>query len=220
MADQLCTTDEVRTRLLLPDLGPYDEQLAILDALRLAVEEVILARTAYTFTGGLRTEQQTDVQLGVPRVVQYRPVLPLSADPLKAIKLEARSLASNTWSTIIGDIKDAQTGRVVALASELTPIFPPVGGTAPWYRWRQMIWPVVRFTYSVDPLGSATNPVPAALNRAAVEWTAAIYARPAGGAIDSWSVEKVSESYVEASEPKVVAMLLARHVRERAVLAF
>jgi hypothetical protein len=83
-----------------------------------------------------------------------------------------------------------------------------------------MIWPVVRFTYQVDPLGSPTNPVPAALNRAAVEWAASVYARPGASSVSSMSVEKVSETYIDQSEPKVVAMLLMRHIREQAVMQF
>lgn len=219
MIDQLCDVDEIRARLRLPEGD--EEQEAVLDAIRLAVEEVILARTGYTFSGGVRTEQQIDVQLGISRLMEKRPIVAMSSDPLKAVKLEGRSLASGTFSTIIGDVRNAREGRIMPLASELTPIFPPIGGLAPWFRWRQLIWPVVRFTYDVDPLGSTTNPVPVALNRAAVEWVAAIYSKPSGGSIKSYSLEKVSETFnVEQSEPPVIHMLLSRHVREQSSLVF
>jgi hypothetical protein len=208
----LCTLAEVKARLQLPAADDADQD-PVLDALRAGVEESILALTGYTFAGGTKTEQQTNVQLGVSRVMRYRPVLSLT-------KILARSLASDTFNAILGDLVDPETGRVMPLASELTPVFPPVGGLAPWMRWRQMIWPVVRFTYVVDPLGSETNPVPQALNRAAVEWTAFAYSKPSGGAVASWTVEKVSETYIKNSKPDVVSMLLGRHVREQASMVF
>lgn len=213
----LCTLDDLRSRL---QVGEDDEQDAVLGAIREAVEERVLAMTGFTFAGGVRTEQLTDVQLGVPRTMQVRPIRPMSSDPLKAVKLEARSLASATFSDIIGDIKSEADGRIVPLASELTPIYPPVGGLSPWMRWRQMIWPVVRFTYLVDALGSPTNPTPKSLRTAAVEWVSAVYSRPAGGVVKQWTTEKVSESYIDQSMPPVVNMLLLPYVRGRSSIVF
>lgn len=209
----LSALSEVRDRLQIPEGDPAQD--AVLDAFRTAVEERILDLTRFTFTGGTQTEQQVDVQLGVSRLMKKRPIVPLSGDPLKTVKLQARSLASSTLSDIVGDIRDAYEGRIMPLASELTPIFPPVGGLAPWFRWRQMIWPVVIFTYAVDPLGSATNPVPRSLNRAAVEWAASIYALPAAGRIRSFSAEAISETYTDWSIPPIVGMLLAPYTKSR-----
>lgn len=211
----LATLSEVRDRLQLPT-GDVAQD-AVLDAIRTAVEERILGLTRFTFTGGSRTEQQIDVQLGVSRLMSKRPILPASSDPLKTVTLQARSLASSTLSNIIGDIRDAYEGRIMPLASELTPIFPPVGGMAPWFRWRQMIWPVVIFTYLVDPLGSTTNPVPASLNRATVEWAASVYAMPGAGRVRSFSAEKISETYIDQAMPPVVNMLLGSYTKGRKV---
>jgi hypothetical protein len=189
-------------------------QDAVLDAWRAAIEERILALTGFSFTGGVMTEQQIDVQLGVNRFMQFRPLLPVvPGDPLKSVVLKARSLASSTFNDILGDIRDPFKGLVVPLASELTPVFPPIGGVAPWLRWRQMIWPVVLFTYNVDPLGSTTNPVPTSLNRAVVEWAASIYAHPGAGRIKSFTAEKISETYNMMVMPKIVEALIGRYIR-------
>jgi hypothetical protein len=208
----LCTLAEIKARLQLPAANDADQD-PVLDAFREAIEETILDLTGFTFAGGTKTEQQPNVQLGVSRLMRFRPILTLS-------KLEARSLASGTFDTIIGDLIDPYVGRVMPLASELTPVFPPIGGLAPWMRWRQMIWPVVRFTYVVDPLGSGTNTLPSSLNRAAVEWVAATYSKPSGGSVKQYSVEKVSETFDPLSKPPIVSLLLARYVREAAVLVF
>ena len=195
----------------------------MLDAFRLAAEERVLALAGFTFASGNQTEQHENVQLGVSRLMKFRPILPLSDDPLKTVLLQARSLASGTLSEIIGDIRDPAEGRIMPLASELTPVFPPVGGQAPWLRWRQAIWPTVIFTYKVDPLGSVTNPVPASLNRACVEWAAAMAARPAGGAVQSYSAESISETFTDALRfpmPLVVTALMGRYIRSQASLVF
>jgi hypothetical protein len=220
MPTALCTLADVLARLQLTSDG--GDQDAVLEALRLAVEEAVLDLTGYTFKSGSQTEQMINVQLGVSRLTKYRPILPLSTNPTKVIKFEARSLASDLFSTLVGDILDPEKGRVMVVATELTPLYPPNTGTSPWLRWRQQIWPIVRVTYTVDPLGSNTNPIPAALERAAVEWVAAIYSRPAGGAVRSWSTEGVSETYedLKHAAPSVVTLLLARHIRGQVGIVF
>jgi len=218
MANQLCTLAAIKARLGLPAASGSED--AVLDAFRLAIEEEILARTGFTFSGGTKTEQHMKVQLGISRVMRQRPITPMSTNPAAAVRLSARSLASGTFSDILGDLIDPYEGRIMPMASELTPIFPPIGGLAPWFRWRQMVWEIVKFTYVVDPLGSGTNPIPAALERAAVEWTVSCHARAGGGAVESLSAEKVSENYIEQAEPPVVRMLLGRYLREKAIMVF
>jgi hypothetical protein len=215
----LCTLDEIKTRVLATGSNP--DRDAMLDAYRLAVEERILNLTGFTFTGGQYTEEQIDVRLGESRLMKYRPILPMSNDPQRAVVLMARSLASNTFSQILGDIRDAFRGRIMPLASELTPVFPPVGGQAPWVRWRQMIWPTVRFTYLVDPLGSATNPVTASLNRACIEWAATFIMRPGGGIVQSYTAEKISETYSNKYVmPPTVNMLIGNLIRTQVGIVF
>jgi hypothetical protein len=219
----LTTLEEIKARLGALAAGVNPERDAMLDAYRVAVEERILALTGFSFTGGIQTEEQIDVQLGVSRLMTLRPILPMSTDPTRAVKLEARSLASATFATILGDVRNAYDGRIMPLASELTPVFPPIGGQAPWVRWRQMIWPTVKFTYIVDPLGSATNPIPASLNRAAVEWTVFIAGRPFAGLVQSYSAEKISETFfnhLKTAQPPVVQMLLAKYTRNQASMVF
>ncbi len=216
MTQNLCTVEELKTRLSVSGSNP--DRDAMIDAYRLAAEERVLDLTGFTFQGGLRTEQHENVQLGVSRLMKYRPILPMSGNPQKTVQLMARSLASGTFSEILGDIRDPVEGRIMPLASELTPVFPPVGGQAPWLRWRQMIWPTVTFTYLVDPLGSATNPIPAALNRAAVEWAAAIVnLRPGSGPLQSYSAEKISETFThnlkKSGLPPIIDVMLARYTR-------
>lgn len=221
----LATTDQIRQRLGLASLSA--DQSATVDGLRLAIEERVLALTGFLrtddpyFAPSSQTDELIDVQLGISRLMQYRPIIPMPGnDPQKTCILQARSLASNTFNTILGDIRDKKTGRIMPLASELTPVFPPVGGLAPWFRWRQMIWPVVRFTYLVDPLGSPTNPVPPSLTRAVVEWVAFIVARHPG-MLASFTAEKISESYnYQYTIPPLVTALLAPYIRSRGTLIF
>lgn len=198
-------------------------QDALLQGLLDLVEELILKRTGFTFTLSGNTEQWTNVQLGRPRYTQYRPIAPASTDPQKLIKLSARSLVSSTFSDILGDILDEFEGKVLPLASELTPVFPPMGGTAPWLRWRQMIWPVVKVTYSIVKLGDGTGGTivpPKALSTAALQWAAFIYSRPGGGSTSTISVMQLSETYVERSEPTLVRALLSPYTRQQARMVF
>ena len=223
MATQsLCTLEEIKARLLAS--GSNADRDAMLDAYRVAVEERVLALTGFAFGPDFnpvtKTEQHENVQLGVSRLMRYRPILPMSGDPQRTVLLRARSLASNTFDTILGDIRDPVEGRIMPLASELTPVFPPVGGQAPWLRWRQMIWPTVIFTYLVDPLGSPTNPTPASLNRACVEWVAQMASRPAGGAVKSYTAEKISETFADKMPTDVVSALLGRYIRSQASMVF
>lgn len=217
----LTTLAAIKARLQLPtDADPQDD---VLEALREAVEERILDKCGFALESALPanstvTETQIDVQLGRSRLMRLRPILPLSSNPTQEVQLQARSMASSTFNSIIGELRDPWQGRIMPLASELTPVFPPIGGLAPWFRWRQMIWPVVKFKYKVDPLGSSTNPLPKALISAAIEWTVSIYARAGSGAIASVSLERVSESYVDSSEPPVVRMLLTKYIRDKAVM--
>lgn len=224
MSIELATIDQVRQRLRFGTLTA--DQSAALDVILLAIQERVLLLTGFLvtddpyFSPSRQTEEQIDVQIGLSRLMQYRPIIPMSNDPQTTVLLEARSLASNTFNTILGDIRDRKTGRVMPLASELTPVFPPVGGLAPWFRWRQMIWPVVRFTYLVDPLGSPTNPVPKALTAAVIEWTAFLIARnPA--MVQSFTAEKISESfYYNWMIPPIVTSLLSPYIRGKASLIF
>lgn len=215
----LCSVEEIKARLQLTGSNP--DRDAMLDAYRLAVEEKVLDLIGMTFSAALQTEQHENVQLGVSRLMKFRPIIPMSSDPQRTVQLKARSLASNTFDTILGDIRDPVEGRIMPLASELTPVFPPVGGQAPWFRWRQMIWPTVVFTYKVDPLGSVTNPVTASMNRACVEWVAAFAARPAGGVVRSYSAEKISETFQDKiAVPATVYLLLGKLIRAQAGLVF
>jgi hypothetical protein len=217
----LCSLEEIKTRLLVK--GVNADRDAMLDAYRLAVEERVLDLAGFTFASGNKTEQHENVQLGVSRLMKFRPILPLSDDPQRTVQLMARSLASSTLSEILGDIRDPVNGRIMPLASELTPVFPPVGGQAPWLRWRQMIWPTVIFTYKVDPLGSATNPVPASLNRACVEWASAIAGRYGGGVVQSYSAEGISETFSDPLRfpmPPIVTALMSKYIRGQAGLVF
>jgi hypothetical protein len=222
---ELATVDQIRQRLRLGSLTT--DQSAALDVMRQAIEERVLLLTGFLvtddpyFSPSRQVEEQIDVQIGLSRLMQYRPLISMSStDPQKTIILEARSLASGTFNTILGDIRDKKTGRVMPLASELTPVFPPIGGLAPWFRWRQMIWPVVRFTYLVDPLGSPTNPVPKALTMAVVEWTAFLIARNPG-LVQSFTAEKISESYYfNWMIPPIVTSLLSIYIRTKASIIF
>jgi len=223
---QLCQVADVKNRLEIPSSDVSRD--AILDAFRGAVEERILDITHFTFTGGVVTEQLIDVQLGVSRVMSQRPIIPLpgTTSVSQFVQLSARAMASDTFSNIIGELRDPFEGRITALASELTPIFPPIGGLAPWFRWRQMIWPVVKFTYNVQPLGDGTGgtfAAPKSLITAAIEWTAFIYSKTGGGGIQTLNLERVSENYgamVNLPQPAVVRMLLAKYIPRQVEMAF
>lgn len=233
MALDQSTTQEIIDRLNLPPGVFGVEQNAVVDAWRLAIQDRVLRLTGFFVNADpyfnpvtISKEEQQDVQIGVSRLMRYRPIIPMTADPQKAVILEARSLASNTFNTILGDIKDRNEGRIMPLSSELTPIFPPIGGLAPWYRWRQITWPFVQFTYLVDPLGSPTNSEPLhSLNRAIVEWAAFVWAtQPYRGRLSSFSAEQISESYqhyvLTGPYPPIVMALLARYIRSTGSIIF
>lgn len=209
----LSTVEEIKSRLSIPS-GQTDRD-AIIDAYREAVEEDILALTGYTFVAGSRTETVTDWQRGTTRLTALRPVLALTS-------IQGRVFGpAASFNALDGDVKNAKEGRIMLVGYQdgfYDPRSGDSGATAPWFKWREYTWPMVQVTYTVDPLGSDTNPIPRALMRAAVEWVAAILTKPAGaGALQSVSIESVSESYGQGAKgpmPQIVHALLARHIRE------
>ena len=218
----LTTVEEIKSRLRIP--SDQTDQDAIIDAYREAVEEDILALTGYSFVGGQKVDIHTDWQRGTARVSQFRPILTLD-------NVEGRVLGTQaTFNQLLGDVKKPKEGRVL-LVGYLNAFYDPRAGYGAaygggtwenWFKWREYTWPVVRMTYTIDPLGSDTNPIPRALITAATEWVAFIMQKPAGtGALTSVSIEKVSESYGQGAKgpmPPFVYALIARHVRESVVM--
>jgi hypothetical protein len=218
----LATVDEIKSRLQIPsDNHDRDAQI---DAFREACEEDILAMTGYSFKGGQRQEILTDWQRGTTRLTQTRPVASL-------VNVEGRVLGTQaTFNQLLGDVKNPTDGRIL-LVGYLNAFYDPRAGYGSaygggtwenWFKWREYTWPIVRLTYTVDPLGTDTNPVPKALSAALTEWVAFILSKPAGsGPITSVSIEKVSESYgpgAKGAMPPFVYALLARHQRGIAVM--
>ena len=210
----LTTVEEIKSRLRIP--SDQTDQDAAIDAIREAVEEDILALTGFTFLAGSKTDNFTDWQRGTTRFLTYRPALVLTLVEGKVYGSAA------SFNKLDGDIKNEFEGQILLVGYQDAYYDPRSGDasgmTGPWFRWREYTWPKVRVTYVVDPLGSDTNPIPKALMRAALEWTAFIMSKPAGaGPIQSVSIEKVSESYGQGSKgpmPGFVSALLARFMRE------
>lgn len=218
----LTTVEDVKRRLSIPSDDTSKD--ALIESYLPAIEEDILALTGYTFKGGSRTEIVTDWQRGTTRLTNLRPVLTL-------VNVEGRVLGTQaTFNQLLGDIKDPTKGRIL-LVGYLNAFYDPRAGYGAaygggtwenWYKWREYVWPIIRLTYTVDPLGSDTNPVPKVLTAAATEWAAYILGKPAGsGALTSVSIEKVSEGYGQARKiPSFVQAMLGRHIREQATMQF
>lgn len=228
---ELATTTEIFQRLGIA--SPTAAQAASADALRLALQERVLAISGFLvtddpyFSPSQQIDEIVDAQVGTSRILRYRPLLDIStSDPTAAIIMQARARGDRNFSVIRGEIKDRRIGRVLPLGWNSSPTFPPYGGyVAPWYRWQQPIWDVIRITYNVDPLGSATNPIPVSLNRAVVEWVAAIASRPMGGVLQSqsFSAEKISETLsfnMQWKIPPIVTTLLGPYNRGTGTLVF
>jgi hypothetical protein len=203
----LTTVEEIKSRLRIP--ADQHDRDAEIDVYREAVEEDILALTGFTFKGGQHVDSLTDWQRGTTRLTSLRPVLAL-------LNVEGRVLGTQaTFNQLLGDVKNAYEGRIL-LVGYLNAFYDPRAGYGAaygggtwenWYKWREYTWPLVRLTYTADPLGSDTNPIPKALTVAALESVAWNLSRPAGsGAITSVSIEKVSESYGQGAK---VGQLLA-----------
>ena len=220
----LTTLADVKNRLSIPSADTSKD--ALIESYLPAIEEDILALTGYSFKGGNKQDIITDWQRGTTRLTNLRPVLSL-------VNVEGRVLGTQaTFNQLLGDIKDPTKGRIL-LVGYLNAFYDPRAGYGAaygggtwenWYKWREYVWPIVRLTYTVDPLGSDTNPVPKALCTAATEWAAYTLGKPAGaGPLTSVSIEKVSEGYGRAkvgAMPPFVQALLARHIREQAVMQF
>ncbi len=212
----LTTIEDIKARLGIP--ASNTDQDAVIDAYREAVEEEILAKTGFTFVAGSRTDTFTDWQRGTTRLTSLRPILSLGG-------VQGRVNAPQAGFQALGaDVKNARDGRVLLVGWQNAYFDPRTGDsygqTAGWFKWREYIWPIVTVGYAVDPLGSETNPLPKALKTAALESVAALMARPAGsGALQSVSIEKISESYGQGAKvgqliaPAAVA-LLARYTRD------
>src|SRR5437867_9100836 len=183
----LTTLEEIKERLRIP--ADQTDQDAVIDAYREAVEEEILARTGFTFVAGSRTDTFTDWQRSTTRLTSLRPILSLGG-------VQGRVNAPQAQFQALGaDVKNAYTGRVILVGWQNAYFDPRTGdsggSTAGWFKWREYIWPLVTVSYTVDPLGSETNPLPKALKTAALESVAALMARRAGsGSLTSVSSEK------------------------------
>lgn len=228
---ELATTAEIFQRLEIA--SPSVAQSATADAFRLAVQERVLAMTGFLVTDdpyfgpSQQTEDFTDRQIGTSFLTKYRPILPMSdSDPTAEIIMKARIISDRNFSVIQGAVKERYKGRVVPIGWNQSPTFPPYGGyVAPWFRWQQPIWDTIRVIYNVDPLGSDTNPIPVSLNRAIVEWVAALYSRPMGGTLQShsFSAEKISETFsfnMQWKIPPIVTTLLSPYIRGTGTLVF
>jgi hypothetical protein len=214
----LTTLDAIKDRLRIP--SDQHDQDEIIDAMREGVEEDILSLTGFTFASGQQVDTLTDWQRGQTRLMRFRPVKSLDL-------IEGRVLGTTaTFNTLLGDVKNATDSRIL-LVGYLNAFYDPRAGYGAaagggtwenWFKWREYTWPIVRVKYTVDELGSGTNPIPKALTRAAVEWTAFIMSKPVGsGAITNVSIEKVSESYgpgTKGAMPSIVQAWLARYMRD------
>jgi hypothetical protein len=213
----LASVADLKGRLRMP--ATVTEQDAVLEGFLLTAQENILDQTGFvlgTSSATVSNEEIRNAQLGRTYTLKYRPLLPIGSTPLTIVRLEARALGSNIFSQILGEIRSMSDGVVLPLASDISPEVPPFGAAAPWFKWRQVIWDVLRVTYKVDHLGSSTNPVPQRLSTACIEWALSMYARPGGGAIKTMSIERVSETYRDEPVPDVVRSLLARYIRDTA----
>jgi hypothetical protein len=208
----------MRSRLQLPEDIERD---AVLESFLLAAEERILDLTGFLTTDDpyfapvSKTEDLADVQRGVSRLLRYRPVLTASC--------ASRSLGGTTFTDATVDLRDAFRGRVMVISADVFGAVEPMSGyylgssRPPWSKWQEAVLSMARFTYTVDPLGSNTNPIPASLNRAAVEWAAAIYSMSGGGAVRSYSAGQISETFADKmTMPAHVTALLSRYVRNQA----
>jgi len=220
----LATLDQIKSRLRLPSGTTSQDDL--IDAYREAAEEAILNATGFSFVSSSSfTDTLTDWQRGTTRITRYRPVLTLT-------NVEGRVLGTQaTFNQLLGDIKNAFDGRIL-LVGYLNAFYDPRAGYGAaygggtwenWYKWREYAWPIIRMTYTIDPLGSDTNPIPKALTAATIETVAYMISRPAGaGPLTSVSVESVSESYGQGAKagllPPVAMALIARYNRQLAVM--
>lgn len=211
----LATLAQVKARLQITTTA-FDLSI---DVLRAAIEEKVLERTGFALSAALPqsslvvTDTLVNIQRGRVYTLKYRPI-----DETLALVFTARAKGSTSYEVITGTVVDAWRGRVSLDPADAGTALPPTPSPEPWFRWREMTWPFVRVAYKVDPVGSATNPHHAALTAAVVEWTAFVYAKTAAGAVGSVSMEGVSESYVAESEPKVVATLLAKYLRDQVAM--
>ena len=218
----LTTVEDIKLRMGIPaDNHDKDD---LIDAYREGLEEDILSLTGFSFKGGTKQDIITDWQRGTTRVALFRPVLSL-------VNVEGRVLGTQaTFNQLLGDIKNPSEGRIL-LVGYLNAFYDPRAGYGAaygggtwenWYKWREYIWPLVRLTYTIDPLGSDTNPVPKSVQRAATEWVAYTLMKPPGtGPLTSVSIEKVSESYGQGRKgpmPALVEGLLARYIRGTVVM--
>lgn len=215
----LATLEEIAERLELTN--PSSTVEAVLDAWRLALQQRVLDLTGFSLTAGPKTDLRTNVQAGATFETKFRPV-----DQAVAVVARARSLG-NQFAAVQADLVDPAQGKVILVgASDLTgyPISDyGIGVAAPWFRWRQVIWPVVTVNYNVLEVPEELRPM---LGRAVVEWVAFTWVlKPQGGRLASFSAEKISESYQNFdlkgnSMPPVVSALLSPFVRGTATIVW
>jgi len=204
----ILTLQDVKTRLGITDSSRDLE----LEAVRAGVEEWILDVTGYSLTAlsGF-TETQQNIRTALRFRTSKRPITTL-------VSIESKELGGD-YSVLSSELLDATKGEVIIIAVGFggTDV-PPVGGQAPWFKWRNKIWPLVRVTYDVAEL----NPIPADLKSGAIEMTAFISSIPSGGALKSVSVGSISETYADtqnaAALPLATRTMLGRHQRFSAVV--
>lgn len=138
-------------------------------------------------------------------LLELRPI-----DP-DTIVFEGRALGEATWSTLDGDVLNADEGRVILLGASAW--WPPTNTLQPGFtKWRDPVWPLIRVTYDVTGLGN--NPASELID-AAASLAGFWYDRDLAGAGESSMIGPVSRKWLNESLPKTLLEKLTGHMSGR-----
>jgi hypothetical protein len=179
-----------------------------LAAVLAAAESWALQLTGHSLAAELaRVDILESTRLGFPVFLTRRPVSAITS-------VKGRAYGETDLRDLKYDLTDATKGRVVILGSDFVGFYGGLFGSGlynperlrphPYFRWREVIYPVIQITYNV-----AEFQAPAEYKQAVMAIAGSMYTQHAKAGLKSLSVGNISESYGEmaAVDPGAVALL-------------
>jgi len=191
----LATVAQVKEKLGIP-LGDSERDGEI-GAVLSSAEVLVLSRLHRRLDAGPVVESLTGVRALELLRTKYIPVASLSC--------ETRDVGSTIWRPLQSDLLDGERGVFTVRAAEW-PWPPAVDGGPLLLPRLEIIYPVVRVTYTVVPLSA----VPPAVSDATAALAAYWYTQHRAGSVVRSSVGAgVSEEYSTVAVPEYIAATLA-----------
>jgi hypothetical protein len=193
----LATLADVKAKLPGVSDSNDDGVQAVLDA----ADRWVRTRTRLEPAASTFVDTVERVRVGHAFQLPRRPVTSVTM-------VEGRWFGVSTWQTLTFELVDANAGMIIVpghLGWEWWQM--PEGISAPWWRWRDRIWPLIRVTYV-----TAGTTVPEDLRDSVAALAAYWYSRHRAGAAKQAIQGQMSETFLELAVPPWIMAVLQRYM--------